>query len=123
MPQKFEFDLDLTVYDNIYIYARLYGMDKNSLKDNIEKISKSLHFNNYLFSLSEVFLSFGLKRVIMFARSVIHNPDIILLDEPTANVDPKFRSIIWNYVCNSLNKSTIFLQLIILMMFKIIQIE
>ena len=44
----------------------------------------------------------------MFARSVIHNPDIILLDEPTANVDPKFRSIIWNYVCNYLNKSTIF---------------
>ena len=65
-------------------------------------------------------LSF-LRRVIMFARSVIHNPDIILLDEPTANVDPKFRSIIWDYVCNYLNKS-IFLQLIISML-KITQIE
>ena len=107
MPQNSEFDLDLTVYDNIYIYARLYGMDKNSLKDNIEKISRLLHFNNYLHSYPKS-LSFGLKRVIMFARSVIHNPDIILLDEPTANVDPKFRSIIWNYVCNYLNKSTIF---------------
>ena len=44
----------------------------------------------------------------MFARSILHNPEIVLLDEPTSNIDPNYRQIIWDYICNSLKQSTVF---------------
>jgi len=107
MPQNTEFDNDLTVYENISIYGQLYGIDKTILKEKIDNLSKDLNFYDYLNFYPES-LSYGLCRVIMFARAIIHNPEIILLDEPTSNIDPNFRSIIWNYICNSLKDSTVF---------------
>jgi len=107
MPQNIEFDNDLTVNENISIYGQLYGLDKVSLKKKINDISKELGFYDYLDSMPNT-LSYGVSRVIMFARSIIHNPEIVLLDEPTSNIDPNYRQIIWDYICNSLKKSTVF---------------
>jgi ABC-2 type transport system ATP-binding protein len=107
MPQNTEFDNDLTIYENISIYGQLYGLDKTILKKRIQDLSKDLDFHEYLNFYPES-LSYGLCRVVMFARAVIHNPEIVLLDEPTSNIDPNYRIIIWNYICNSLKDSTIF---------------
>jgi len=107
MPQNTEFDKDLTVYENISIYGQLYGIDKTTLNKRIRELSKDLNFYDYLNFYPDS-LSYGLSRVIMFARAVIHNPEIILLDEPTSNIDPNYRSLIWNYICNSFRDSTVF---------------
>ncbi len=107
MPQNTEFDNDLTVYENISIYGQLYGIDKVNLKKRITDLSKDLNFYDYL-NLYPKSMSYGLCRVVMFARAIIHKPEIILLDEPTSNVDPNSRSIIWKYICNSLKDSTVF---------------
>ena len=107
MPQNTEFDEDLTVYDNISIYAQLYGLNKSILKTKIENLSKELGFYDYL-NFYPKSLSYGLSRVVMFSRAVIHNPEIVLLDEPTSNIDPNYRVVIWNYICNELKKSTVF---------------
>jgi ABC-2 type transport system ATP-binding protein len=53
-------------------------------------------------------LSYGIIRVAMFARSVIHDPEIILLDEPTSNLDPLYSEIIWNYIINVNKNKTVF---------------
>ena len=95
MPQVSEFDHEINVIDNLSIYGQLFGLRKENVMHEIKKLSKSLNFSDYLFSYPNE-LSIGVKRILMFARSIIHNPEIILLDEPTANVDPTNRDIIWN---------------------------
>ena len=106
MPQVSEFDHEINVIDNLSIYGQLFGLTKENVMHEIKKLSKSLNFSDYLFSYPNE-LSIGVKRILMFARSIIHNPEIILLDEPTANVDPTNRDIIWNYILNNLQDSTI----------------
>ena len=106
MPQVSEFDHEINVIDNLSIYGQLFGLTKENVMYEIKRLSKSLNFSNYLFSYPNE-LSIGVKRILMFARSIIHNPEIILLDEPTANVDPTNRDTIWNYILNNLQDSTI----------------
>ena len=106
MPQVSEFDHEINVIDNLSIYGQLFGLTKENVMHEIKKLSKSLNFSDYLFSYPNE-LSIGVKRILMFARSIIHNPEIILLDEPTANVDPTNRDTIWNYILNNLQDSTI----------------
>jgi len=106
MPQISEFDHDINIIDNLSIYGQLFGLTKENVMNKIKKLSKSLNFSDYLFSYPNE-LSTGVKRIVMFARSIIHNPEIILLDEPTANIDPTNRDIIWTYILNNLKDSTI----------------
>lgn len=103
-------DKSLSVYDNLKIKASLYGITGDDFIKKYKEISN-------LFDLKEIEkrpisqLSGGQKRRVDIARAIIHEPDILILDEPTTGLDPGTRKKIWE-VLNSLrknNKITIFL--------------
>lgn len=103
-------DKSLTVYDNLKIKAALYGIVGEFFKKRYDELS-------ILFDLKEIEkqtiaqLSGGQKRRVDIARAIIHNPKILILDEPTTGLDPGTRKKIWT-ILNSLrnnNNLTIFL--------------
>ena len=106
MPQISEFDNDLSIIDNLLFYGQLFGLSKENTLIRIKDLAKKLDFSSYLFSYPSN-VSYGIKRIIMFARSIVHNPDVLLLDEPTTNVDPVNRELIWNFILNSLEEKTV----------------
>ena len=107
MPQKIDLDRKLDVFENVYSYALLHGLSKEIAKEKTHIILKKLRILKYSKEyISD--LSYGIIRVVMFARTIIHNPEIILLDEPTANLDPLYSEIIWDYIINNNKNTTVF---------------
>lgn len=103
-------DKSLSVYDNLKIRASLYNITGKDFLERYEELSK-------LFNLKEIEkqpiskLSGGQRRRVDIARAIIHNPSILILDEPTTGLDPGTRKSIWK-VLNNLRKEknlTIFL--------------
>lgn len=90
-------DKSLTVYDNLKYRAGLYGITGLEFKEEYEKLEK-------LFELESIKnkplskLSGGQKRKVDIARAIIHNPQILILDEPTTGLDPKTRKKIWGII-------------------------
>ncbi len=76
----------LTVAENIAYFAELYDMDKKSIKDRIASLSRTFGMDDYLNRRSGK-LSKGMKQKAAFARSIVHNPDVMLFDEPTSGLD------------------------------------
>ncbi|MBN2041313.1 MAG: ABC transporter ATP-binding protein [Spirochaetes bacterium] len=94
MPQRFGLYEDLTVEENIYFFGRLFGVSRKGIFKRMKRL--------YDFSRLEPFkdrlagkLSGGMKQKLGLACSLVHNPDIILLDEPTNGVDPVSRREFW----------------------------
>tara|TARA_Y100000590_G_C15731067_1_gene1017044 strand:+ start:556 stop:1482 length:927 start_codon:yes stop_codon:yes gene_type:complete len=106
MPQNSDFNLSMTVFDNLLVSGQLHGLSKENSKNRIIDLCERISFYKYL-NFYPNDLSFGLMRIATFIRSIIHRPEIILLDEPTTNVDPVFKDIIWNYIYEDLNDNTI----------------
>ncbi|MSS00993.1 ABC transporter ATP-binding protein [Floccifex porci] len=90
-------DKDLSVYDNLLYRGSLYGLSKKECQKRIETLSIQLQFKDYLNrSLSK--LSGGQKRRIDVARALIHDPEILILDEPTTGLDPHTRNVLWSFI-------------------------
>lgn len=103
-------DKALSVYDNLETRGRLYGMDKEAVKGRIDELAQLLGFTDLLpRTLGK--LSGGQKRRIDIARSIIHKPKILILDEPTTGLDPQTRKNIWEVIRNlrKEEKMTVFL--------------
>ena len=98
----------LTVRQNLEIYSRLYGI-KNR-KERIEEISEDLNIRDF-FERKTGELSSGQKNRVSLAKSLINKPEILLLDEPTASLDPDIGDFVRTYIQNyrSKNKVTILL--------------
>ena len=107
MPQKNQMDNELTILDNISLYAQLHGFNKDEAIKNSELISEKLKLNQYLNKFPND-LSYGTLRLVSFARAIVHNPEILILDEPTLNLDPLNRDLIWNYINEIKNNKTVF---------------
>jgi len=95
MPQSNNLDDELTVYENLLIYAQLHGLTVLEAKKSIKRWSEILEFKKQLQKYPKNLASGHLRKVI-FARALIHDPEVILLDEPTAGLDPHTRSKVWD---------------------------
>lgn len=90
-------DKPLTVYDNLKGRAALYGIFDEEFEKRISALSKMLDFED-LYDRRVGKLSGGQRRRIDIARALIHNPKILILDEPTTGLDPQTRKMLWQVI-------------------------
>jgi ABC-2 type transport system ATP-binding protein len=102
VPQEIVSEPIFTVYEVLDFFSGFYGVKKNDRKKRIEEVLEALYLTDKRDTKAR-FLSGGMKRRLMVAKALIHNPKLIILDEPTAGVDVGLRQNIWNYV-QELNK-------------------
>ncbi|MCD4681384.1 MAG: ABC transporter ATP-binding protein [Bacteroidales bacterium] len=97
MSQKFSLYEDLTVKENIEFYAGIYGLSRNEIRQRSGKLIKKLGLEEekdmVIGSLPQ-----GWKQKLAFSIAIIHDPDIVFLDEPTGGVDPITRRQFWDMI-------------------------
>jgi ABC-2 type transport system ATP-binding protein len=87
----------LTVKQNLYIYGKLYGVDK--LNEKIDYLCEKLRLNEILYSITGE-LSSGQKNRVSLAKAIINDPILLLLDEPTASLDPETGDFVREFLEN-----------------------
>jgi ABC-2 type transport system ATP-binding protein len=97
MSQKFSLYLDLTVEENLRFFGRIYGLSRDQVRARIAELSKRLQFENILGQLTDG-LSTGLRQRVALAAALIHQPELLFLDEPTGGVDPRGRRLFWDLI-------------------------
>jgi len=97
VPQMLSADGSLTGYENLLIFAKLYDIPS---KERKKRIIDSLHFMGLTDVANKMVKSFsgGMIRRLEIAEAVLHNPKVLILDEPTVGLDPGARDSVWEYV-------------------------
>ncbi len=99
----------LTARENLEYFAKLNGMDGEKSKKRINELIDQFEFKDYADKLVGTF-SKGMKQKVAIARSIVHDPSVILFDEPDSGLDFKAARIVFNFLefCKKTNKSVIF---------------
>ncbi|MBJ7549422.1 ABC transporter ATP-binding protein [Marinomonas ostreistagni] len=97
VPQEFNFNVFETVFNVVVTQAGFYGIPLELAKERAEKYLKKLDLWDKKDTQSRM-LSGGMKRRLMIARALIHEPKILILDEPTAGVDIELRRSMWEFI-------------------------
>ena len=97
VPQDFNFDIFEKVYNILYYNAGYFWIPAKERPARIEKILKDLNLWEKKDAMA-MQLSGGMKRKLMIARALVHQPKILILDEPTAGVDVETRQTMWTYL-------------------------
>jgi ABC-2 type transport system ATP-binding protein len=105
IPQALTSDIDLTVEENLSIYAKLYEVPKAEREKNINDLLEAVDLVKWRGAQTKT-LSGGMRRRLEIARGLVHNPRIFFLDEPTTGLDPVSRVAVWemlNHLKNTRN--------------------
>ena len=94
IPQAMTSDIDLTVEENLSIYAKLYGVPPKQRKQNIDELLETVDLTKWRDAQTKT-LSGGMRRRLEIARGLVHSPSIFFLDEPTTGLDPVSRVAVW----------------------------
>src|ERR1700683_248101 len=97
VPQETALYEELSAYRNLDFHADIFGLPRTEKKQRIIAILKTVQLENRMDSLVRTF-SGGMKRRLAIARALLHDPQLIYLDEPTMGVDVQARRAIWGYV-------------------------
>jgi ABC-2 type transport system ATP-binding protein len=97
MSQKFSLYDDLKVWENIRLYAGIYGMKEKEIAEKTENVLQKLGFENERNTLVKS-LPLGWKQRLAFSVAIFHEPQIVFLDEPTGGVDPAMRRTFWEMI-------------------------
>jgi lipooligosaccharide transport system ATP-binding protein len=95
VPQDDALDRELTVWENLYIYGRYFGLGRGPIRQRSAELLEFAQLTEKSDSPVES-LSGGMRRRLTIARSLINNPDMVLLDEPTTGLDPQARHVLWD---------------------------
>lgn len=97
VPQETNLDVDLSVLQNLVVYARYFDIPPNTARERSDELLTRFHLqekaNSELDSLSG-----GMKRRLLIARSLINQPDLLILDEPTTGLDTQSRHLVWSHL-------------------------
>jgi ABC-2 type transport system ATP-binding protein len=97
MSQKFSLYLDLTVEENLRFFGAIYGLEKAQVRERIDALAERLRFGKIRDQLTEG-LSTGLRQRVALAAALLHQPELLFLDEPTGGVDPRGRRLFWDLI-------------------------
>jgi len=102
MPQAYGLYDDLTVDENLEFFGSIYRVPRDERRKRADEVLQLVRLEEFRKHYSGQ-LSGGMKRRMSLAVSLIHNPELLILDEPTAGIDPPLRRIFWQYF-RELNK-------------------
>jgi len=95
VPQQDTLDTELTVHDNLVIYGRYFGLERVEAKKRATELLEFVQLSDRAKDQVDP-LSGGMKRRLSIARSLVNQPALMLLDEPTTGLDPQARHLLWD---------------------------
>jgi len=95
VPQDNALDVNLTVRDNLHIYGRYFGLSRRAVRERAGELLEFVQLTERADDRVDA-LSGGMRRRLAIARSLINEPEILLLDEPTTGLDPQARHLLWD---------------------------
>ncbi len=103
MAQKFSLYSNLTAKQNMEFFAGAYGLNNEEVREQIEKLTQIFELEPYLDEIADL-LPLGFKQRLALSCSIMHDPLILFLDEPTSGVDPLTRREFWQHIYSLVNK-------------------